>query len=95
MNSREIITHNIHLKSQNTVVRAIYGLASGVFRFALAVIVFQILVDFWQNNSFWKKMVASNENTASYFLMSKEMSYSDSTSKVAYFYTMPFSKLLL
>ena len=42
---RTLISYYIHLKSQHIIVRPINGLCSSVFGFALAVIVFLVIVD--------------------------------------------------
>ena len=57
LNARRIlISYQIHLKSQHSVARATDGFFGGVFRFALAVILFQMLSILWQNDFFLEKM---------------------------------------
>ena len=50
------------MKSQHNIVKATYGLSSAVFLFAIAVIVFETLSIFGQNDSILEKLRISNEN---------------------------------
>ena len=50
-----LVPYLIHLKSQHTVVRAIYGLSVAVFGFIPSPIVFEILPIFLQDVSFFGK----------------------------------------